>query len=203
MKYLVVIIAVAALIAFAYWATRPKPHIRNYPSEGIDIIAFGDSLIVGTGSSPGGDLPSLLSTRIGTPIVNLGESGDMTAQGLARLNELDPYHPKVVILLFGGNDYLQHVPENETFANLGKIIADLQGRGAIVLLLGVRGGVLQDHFAGQYERLRDTYETAYVSDVLSGLIGHEQFMSDQVHPNNAGYVLIADRVYPVLKGLLR
>lgn len=196
-------VAVLALAGLAYWLLRPAPEVRNYPSQGTDIVAFGDSLVEGVGATRGNDLVSLLSARIGAPIVNLGESGDTTAQGLARLNELDPYHPKVVILLLGGNDYLQRIPEAQTFENLGNIIENIEGRGAIVLLLGVRGGVLQDHFANEFERLSDTYETAYVSDVLSGLIGHDQLMTDQIHPNDAGYAKLAERVYPVLKGLLQ
>jgi len=75
----------------------------------------------------------------------LGVPGDTTADGLARMSELNAYKPKVVLLLLGGNDYLKRIPQEQTFANLAAIIKDIQSRGAIVLLLGVRGGLFGLH----------------------------------------------------------
>jgi lysophospholipase L1-like esterase len=198
------VVVFVALVGAAFWYfSDAKSLLTNYPSDGTDIVAFGDSLIQGVGSTDGHDLVSDLSARIGQPIVNLGVSGNTTAQGLARISELDRYDPKVVILLLGGNDFLQKVPQSETFANLAQIIQNIQGRGAIVLLLGVRGGVLSDPFAAEYQQLASTYHTAYVSNVLKGLLGHPDLMSDEVHPNDAGYAEIADRVAPVLQKLLQ
>ncbi len=193
---------VAALIV---WWLIPHGNapIKNFPSKGTDIVAFGDSLVSGAGADQGQDFVSLLSQRIGKPIINMGVPGDTTANGLARINDLDKYHPKVVLLLLGGNDYLKRVPAEQTFLNLAKIIENIQSRGAIVLLLGIRGGVLQDHFAPQYQKLSERYGTALVSDVLTGLFGQEKYMADEIHPNNAGNAIIADRVYPVLLPLLK
>lgn len=185
-----------------YFLFRSEQPITNYPSRGTDIVAYGDSLVLGVGATNGNDFVSLLSKKVGRPIINLGNSGDTTADGLARLNELDAYNLKVVVVLFGGNDYLRRVPEEQTFENLAKIIEHIQNRGAIVLLLGIRGGLFGDHFDSGFEKLRDTYHTAYVSNVLSGLLGNEKYMSDQIHPNDAGYARIAERVYPVLKKLV-
>src|SRR3989344_4720939 len=191
---------VAAAVYFFFFNTAP---IANYPSAGTDIVAFGDSLVAGTGATDGRDFVLLLSGAIGQPVINLGVPGDTTADGLARIGELDAYKPKVVLLLLGGNDYLKRIPQEQTFANLAAIIKDIQSRGAIVLLLGVRGGLFGDHFSSGFEDLRDTYHTAYVSNVLDGLLGDKQYMSDQVHPNDAGYRLIAERIAPVLKELLQ
>ncbi|OGZ08223.1 MAG: hypothetical protein A3D65_02610 [Candidatus Lloydbacteria bacterium RIFCSPHIGHO2_02_FULL_50_13] len=176
--------------------------VQNYPSAGTDIIVFGDSLAQGVGATDGNDFASLLSRGIGQPIVNLGRSGDTTAQGLARLRELDPYHPKVVMVLLGGNDHLRKMPIEETFANLGKIIENIHVRGAVALLLGVRGSLLGGQFEDEFETLHERYRTAYVSDVLSGLFGRGEYMSDPIHPNNLGYAKIAERVLPVLLPLL-
>lgn len=191
-----------ALIAFGILYFSRSAPITNYPSKGTDIIALGDSLVAGTGATPGNDFVSLLSKEIGQPIINLGRPGDTTAEGLARVNDLDRYHPKVVLLLFGGNDYLRQVPVADTHKNLSTIIQNIQARGAIVLLLGIRGGILSDHFANEFENVHDTYHTAFVSNVLDGLFGNAVFMSDQVHPNDAGYAKIAERIYPVLSKLI-
>ncbi len=181
----------------------PKRKITNYPSSGNEIVAFGDSLVKGVGSSSGGDFVSLLSKKIGRPIINLGHSGDTSYDGLKRLSEIDQYNPQVVLVLFGGNDYLKKIPVNETEINLIKIIRDVQLRGSIVVLLGVRGGILNDPFDEMYERVSKNMKTAYVQNVLKGLIFNSNYMSDAVHPNNAGYALIAEKIYPTLERVLR
>lgn len=176
---------------------RDVPHATR---EG-PVVAFGDSLVYGTGSS-GGGFVSLLEQRLGRPIENLGVPGDTTAAGLERLDEVLALHPSVVILLLGGNDYLRQVPQDTTFANLSTIIERLQADGAAVLLTGVRGGLIRDSFAARFEELAQRHGTAYVHDVLDDTLGVEGYMADQVHPNDAGYRVIADRVYPVLAAML-
>ena len=202
-RYIIAVFAAAFLGLGAYWYFFGTHEVRNYPSSGADIVAFGDSLVVGVGASPGRDFVSLLSQQIGQPIVNLGVSGDTTAGGLARLSELDAYEPKVVIVLLGGNDYLQRVSQEQTFDNLTEIVESIQVKGAIVLLLGIRGGLLNDRFDTEFKRLRNTHDTAYVTDVLDGLLGKQEYMSDEIHPNDAGHARIAERVYPVLAPLLK
>ena len=176
---------------------------RDVPRASRDgaIVAFGDSLVHGTGSSGGGFI-RLLEQRLGKPILNLGVPGNTTADGIARLDEVIEREPAVVLLLLGGNDYLRQVPRDETFANLAQIIERLQGEGVAVLLIGVRGGLLRDNFAERFEQLADRYRTAYVHDVLDDTLGVDGYMADQVHPNDAGYRVIADRVYPVLAKML-
>src|SRR3990167_8804043 len=202
-KYVIALFAAVLVGLGVYWYFFGVQEVRNYPSSGTDIIAFGDSLIAGVGASPGRDFVSLLSQQIGQPIVNLGVSGDTTAGGLARLSELDAYNPKVVIVLFGGNDYLRRVSQEQTFDNLTEIVESIQVKGAIVLLLGIRGGLLTDYFDREFKKLRNTRDTAYVPDVLDGLLGKQEYMSDEIHPNDAGYARIAERVYPVLAPLLK
>jgi len=172
------------------------------PTAGTTIVAFGDSLVAGVGATAGDDFVSLLSTRIGEPIINLGVSGDTTAAALSRLDQVQAADPRIVIVLLGGNDYLRRIPKADTFANLETIIQSVQNTGAVVLLLGVRGGVVRDEYEDEFERLVKEYNVAYVEDVLSGLIGRSELMSDPIHPNDAGYRIIADRVYLVLEQIL-
>ena len=185
-------LALMAAIAIAGCARDVPQATRDGP-----IVAFGDSLVRGTGSSGGGFVKEL-EQRLGKPIENLGVPGDTTADGFARINEVLERRPAVVLLLLGGNDYLRQVPPDETFANLARIIERLQAEGIAVLLIGVRGGLIRDHFAEHYEELADRYRTAYVHDVLDDTLGVSGYMADPVHPNDAGYRVIADRVYPVL-----
>lgn len=172
------------------------------PTSGTTIVAFGDSLIAGVGATPGNDLASLLEIQIDEPIINLGVSGDTTVAALSRIDELLAQDPKIVIVLLGGNDYLRRVPIEDTFANLETIIQSVQRTGAVVVLLGVRGGVMRDEYKDAFEQLAKVNNVAYVDDVLSGLIGRAALMSDPIHPNDAGYQIIADRVSPVLLQIL-
>jgi acyl-CoA thioesterase-1 len=196
------IIILIPLFGFGLYYFFRAEAITNYPSKGKDIIAFGDSLVVGVGSTPSNDFITQLSKKIGQPIINLGRSGDTTADGLVRVSELDKYNPKIVIILLGGNDYLKKIPTEETHKNLTSIIERVQTRGAIVLLLGVQGGVFRDNFKAEFKKLRDTYHTAFVPNILDSLIGNPKYMYDYVHPNDIGYGLIVDRVYPVLKKII-
>ena len=201
---IIILCALSIILALlgVYYFTRPNI-VTNYPSKGTDIIALGDSLVEGLGSTSGNDFVSLLSQKIAEPIVNLGRAGDTTADVLLRINELDNYNPRVVILLVGGNDYLKKIPIHDTRRNLATIIENIQARGAVILLLGVRGGLFNDRFGAEFENLRDMYHTAFVPDVLDGLFGNPQYMSDTIHPNNVGYQMIADRIYPVIAGVLK
>lgn len=200
-----VTIAIVAilLLGAGWWLFGARTSdIANLDSSGTTIVAFGDSLVYGTGASRGNDLISLLSRATGRPIENMGVPGDTTAQALSRLDTVLEKNPRVVIILLGGNDYLRGVPAEQTFANLARIITAIQDAGSAVLLLGVRGGIFTDSYAGQFETLAQTYRTGFVPDVLSGLLGKSAFMSDAVHPNDAGYQEIANRVAPVLAKML-
>jgi acyl-CoA thioesterase-1 len=177
-----------------------SPDVPRATREG-PVVAFGDSLVYGTGSS-GGGFVRLLEQRIGRPIENLGVPGDTTADGLARLEEVLALRPSLVILLLGGNDVLRRVDPEATFGNLSTIITRLEADGAAVLLLGVRGSLMRDAFAERFEALARRHGTAYVHDVLEDLIGVRGYMADQVHPNDRGYAVIADRVEPVLQAML-
>jgi len=204
MKYFSLFLIGIAVIAVAYVLFFNSPNkITNYPSDGTTIVAFGDSLVEGVGSSAGNDFVSVLERELGEPIVNLGVRGDTTTDALLRLDQVLSEDPKIVMVLLGGNDYLQQIPKAETFANLNQIVTTIHDSGAVVILLGVRGGLLRDEYQGDYQDLAQSLDTAYVPNVLDGLFGNSSLMSDAVHPNDAGYQIIADKVEPVLRELLQ
>ncbi len=202
-KTIIISVIILILIGIFIYIFLNKKEVKNYPSIGTDIIAFGDSLVEGVGADVESNFVALLSNKLGSPIINLGNSGDTTIDGLARIEEIDRYNPKVVILLLGGNDYLKKIPIETTRSNLSKIIENIQSRGSIVVLLGVRGGLISDPFKKMYKELSKEYKTAYVSDVLDGLIGNTNYMSDAIHPNKVGYEKISNRIYPVLSDLVK
>ena len=173
------------------------------PTSGTTVIAFGDSLVEGRGSTDGRDFVSMLARRLGVPIINAGRSGDTTGAALARLDrDVLSRSPRVVIVVLGGNDYLRRIPVNETFSNLSSIVTKIRDRGAAVVLAGVSVGLLTDPYGSRYEALARETSSGLVPDILGGLMGRSDRMADAIHPNNAGYEIIADRIAPVLEELL-
>ena len=200
---LAIVCGIAALAFFMVRGMNSKGSVRNYPSGGTDIVAYGDSFVVGYGATQGNDFVSLLSKKIGRPIVNLGVNGDTTQRGRDRIGAIDSYKPQVVLLLLGGNDVLQRVPHETTFKNLRAIIGELQERGAIVVLLSVQSNLVGSGFDNELERIASDMHTAFVPDVLDGRFGDRQYMSDEIHPNDAGYAIMANTIYPVLAPLIK
>jgi len=199
-----VVFVIGVLVVAAVLFFNQDYEIKNYPPRGTNVIAFGDSLIEGVGATKNNDLISQVSRLTGVPIINAGVGGNTTAQGLARLEtDVLSKDPKVVIVLLGGNDFLRKVDKAETFANLQQIVDRIHEKGAAVLLLGVRGGILRDTYEKDFKEFAERNRVAYVSNVLDDVLGNRELMADQIHPNDRGYAVIAQRVAPVLKKLLQ
>lgn len=178
-------------------------NIVNYPPKNGPIVAFGDSLVVGVGSPETEGFIMPLVSLVGEPILNRGVRGNTTVDGLARIETILELKPRIVLLLLGGNDYLRKVPKTETSENLHTIIKTLQGEGILVVLLGVRGGVLTDGYETMYEDMAQTTGSVYVENVLDGIFGNGSLMFDSIHPNREGYARIAKKVYVELEPVLR
>ena len=159
------------------------------------IVAFGDSLVEGIGASEAHDWVSLLSDRYAFPIMNKGKKQDTTRSAQARLDhDVLQHDPFLVILLLGGNDIIFRIPKKETFLNLGNMIDRIQTHGAGVLLVGVRGGILADAFEGRFQDLAEKKAIPFIGNVLEDILEDSRLMSDQLHPNNEGHRIIADRI---------
>jgi acyl-CoA thioesterase-1 len=162
------------------------------------IVAYGDSLVEGYGASEQHGFVDALSTQIGTTIINEGKSGDTTAEALQRLPDVLAQHPDIVIVLLGGNDVLQRIPQETTQANLDQILSTLTQNNIHVVLVGVLGGIVTDPFASMFRSLATKYHAALVPNILNGLIGNSKLMYDEVHPNADGYDIAATKIYPAL-----
>lgn len=201
----VVAIIAAVLIALVGWYFwRGEGSVKNVPLRSTGpILFFGDSLVSGVGATAGHDLPALLTRSLGEPVLNYGVAGDTTRQGLVRAHEAVDEHPRLVLVLLGGNDFLQKVPREETFANLEKIIDRFQADGAAVVLIGVRSGIIGGGADDAYEALAAKTASLYIEDALKGVFGDVSLMSDTIHPNDKGYEKIAERLLAEILPLLK
>jgi len=177
--------------------------VKNVPiTKTGPILFFGDSLVEGVGASAGHDLPALLAKALGEPVLNYGVSGDTTRQGVLRVNHAVTEHPRLALVLLGGNDFLQKVPRDETFANLKRIIATFQADGAAVVLIGVRSGIIGGGADSEYEVLAEKTESLYIEDALQDVFANQLLMSDAIHPNDRGYEKIAARILEEIKPII-
>ena len=179
------------------------PDIANRRSQGTAIICFGDSLTYGHGASEGRDYPSRLAAALGREIVNAGVNGDTTREALARL-ETDVLlrNPRLVIVTLGGNDFLRQTPLAETAANLDAIVRRIQERGAMVALVAVPSALVGDPARRAYECIARARRAAFLPDVMDGILDDPRLKSDSIHPNDAGYQLMADRILKTIQPLL-
>jgi acyl-CoA thioesterase I len=187
---------------FFFWNSAPKEYRNLPPSNTGPWICFGDSLTAGYGADRGRDYPTLFAQKLGTKVVNLGVTGDTSANGLARTDAAIRLKPRVVMLCLGGNDTLQQIPREQTFENLATLIDRFHAAGSFVVLIGVRSAsVLRDKNAEHFERLAEEKNVFYIPNILDGVIFNPSLMSDQLHPNSDGYEKIAHRFEEELKPL--
>ena len=177
--------------------------VRNIRSAGETIVCFGDSLTEGVGAGEGEDYPSALSRQLALPVVNAGRRGDTTADALERLSDaVLSKNPRLVILLLGGNDFLRQRPRQETRTNLEEIVQRVQAQGAIVAIAGIKLGLFTDEYGEIFEQTAEKFGALYIPQVMKGSLGKSSLKSDPIHPNGAGYRLIAERIAEKIKPLL-
>lgn len=194
---------IGVVVGALFWFFGARHDYRNLPPTAVGPwVAFGDSLTRGYGASEGNDYPTLLGNRLGVTIQNHGNTGDTSEDGLERIEQVAALKPRVVLLCFGGNDALQGKPVAQITANVARIIDELHAEGSFVVLIGIRSASLRDRNQSHFKQLAREKEVLYVPDILKGLAFRPIYMSDAIHPNDAGYARIAERLQKALKPVL-
>ena len=164
------------------------------------ILAFGDSLTRGTGAAQEQSYPAVLGRMLGTTIINLGIPGEVTSAGLKRLPVvLDEYHPTLVLLCHGGNDFLHRYNQDETIRNLKSMVSLIKQRGADVILVGVPKLGFGLDVPEFYAMIAEENQIPFEGEILLDLLGDNDMKSDPIHPNATGYQLMAEAVYDVIE----
>lgn len=171
--------------------------------RGDNIICFGDSLTFGTGAPRDKSYPAQLAEMIGQPVINSGIPGDTTDRALRRLErDVLSKSPRIVLITLGGNDLKNGVNKKTAFKNLKDIVDTIQARGALVVFGGIRLLFWDRGYEEEYEKLAAETGALLVPDILGGLMGHEELMHDTIHPNGAGYKIMAQKFYTRIKPYL-
>ncbi len=203
-RFFALFTAVAVLLFFLLRPSETPP-VSQPLNEGAVVLAFGDSLTYGYGATEQA-YPLQLERLIRHRVINAGVPGEVSASGLRRLpGLLKSYAPSLVILCHGGNDILRRSSKEELRANLTAMITLARESGAEVLLVGVPGfGLLGASTLPLYAEVANEQGVLYEGDVLEKIENEPALKSDQIHPNGAGYGLMAEAFAEVLreKGLL-
>jgi len=198
-KLIYFILAGLILLAGYKFLTSTHQDFSNR-SAGERIVCFGDSLTFGTGASSGKDYPSQLSKLVSRPVINAGVPGDTTARALQRLErDVLAYSPDIVLITLGGNDLKNGIAKDVAFENLRIIVESIQEQGAQVIIGGLHIPLRDRGFGRGYKRLAEETGATLIPNILEGIMGNRKLMSDPIHPNGAGYKIMADRFYNVMR----
>ena len=192
------------VVAFLLWPRSPASwSIRNSSPGSGPIICFGDSLTSGHGAGAGESYPEVLGRLLGRTILNRGRNGETSESALERLDgDVLAESPSVVILTLGGNDMLGRVPIEDTVRSIREIFERILASGAMVVFVAIDPPFVGDERMRRIEEMSRELGVLYLDSVLDGMWTDRSLMSDRIHPNAAGYRLIAERIRDALDGRL-
>ena len=167
---------------------------------GATILAFGDSLTYGTGTSKNKAYPAVLEKLIDYRVINVGVPGEISRDGLARLPGLImKHHPDIIIICHGGNDILRKLDLSITQNNIQQMINLARNNHSDVVLIGVPEFGLFLDSSPMYQALAEKNKVPIENDALGDILGKTALKSDQIHPNAMGYQLLAESISSLLQ----
>jgi acyl-CoA thioesterase-1 len=184
--------------------------------RGFAIAFLGDSITAGLGLLSQQTFPAMIGEMLeadgyaGIEIINGGVSGDTSAGGVRRVEQLLEPSVKILVVSLGGNDALRGTTVAETRENLRQIIDIAQARGVLVMLCGMEAptNLGEDYrvaFKQLYFDLLRAYQRqiVYVPFLLEGVAGKPELnQADGIHPNEAGSKIVAETLFPLLRKMV-
>ena len=191
------------LCAFAVTGCA-KREIKNIDSRGRNIICFGDSITFGYGANPGEDYPAALAKMIEIPVINAGVDGDTTSGALKRLKpDVLNRDALIVLIEFGGNDFLSNIPKETTINNIKEIVEKVQAQGAMAVIVDISAGIFLNEYRAAFSNIAREEQAVFISSLLNGILTNPSLKSDFMHPNAEGYKIIAQRIYKAIAPCLK
>ncbi len=180
-------------------ACSRRPTVRPLRPDSV-VLAFGDSLTAGTGAEEGKPYPAVLAQILGCRVINAGQPGELAGAGADRLPALlQAYHPDLVVLCHGGNDMLQGDEAATTAENLRRMVRDARGADADIVMVAVPAPSLSLAPPRFYTEVARELTVPIDTRTLREIIGKPALRSDHVHPNAAGYRILAEAVAALIR----
>lgn len=190
---------------------------RPAQSLGVKILTVGGSLTAGQTLYNGPPYPEQLAGIAGLSVINMGVAGQTSRNTLRCLGDsLAAFDPEVVLIAVGGNDSALSGGLEGLRENLAQMIEMVQASGAYPWLIAVPRDAITSALGGQAERppqgysdpplyaeLGVRYGVPVVLELVAQILNDPWLRSiDGVHPNEAGYAVmaegVADRLLPFL-----
>lgn len=170
--------------------------LRSLSKEAV-ILAFGDSLTYGTGADHLTEsYPAVLSALSGRTVINAGVPGEISREGLARIESLlEQHQPQLVLLCHGGNDLIRKLSEAELKQNLAGMIQVIREQGAEVAMLSVPKPGLFLKAAPVYQEVAQLHQVPIENNIIPDIESENSLKSDPIHPNADGYRMLAERIH--------
>lgn len=188
------------LVNIAACSENHSPQLPSLPSDAV-IVAFGDSLTYGTGANSATEsYPAVLAQLSGLKVINAGIPGEVSREGLSRLKSvLEQHQPDLVLLCHGGNDLIRKLDNDLLKQNLIAMIDTVRANGAEVVLLSVpKPGVFLKP-SPVYSSVASATDVLLENKIISEIESEAALKSDAIHPNAAGYKLLAETVHVLLQ----
>lgn len=197
-----IIVLLILVIAVWYFWPQGKAEIKNVGNARQTIVVFGDSLSYGKGTSREKSYPALLEKSLGRTVINLGQNGETAVHALSRIQQALNEEPYMVLIEFGGNDFMRSVPFEQTVQAMNDMVGAVQAAGAVAVVVDTGGSPLMGRYSKAYKKIAQEKGAVFVPGILDGIFGKKELMSDQIHPNAAGYAIIAEKVEQAIKPYL-
>jgi acyl-CoA thioesterase-1 len=189
----------STLLVAAGCSKLAKPQGKTLAKEAT-LLCLGDSLTFGFGATAGAGYPQQLQQLTGYVTQNAGINGDTSNGALARLPALLQQNtPGLVLVSIGGNDFLRSLPLAGTRAALKSIVQTAATSAQVVLIaqpkpvfLAAAAGSLSDHEV--YADVAKETGTPLFAGGWSYVLSRSELRSDQIHANDAGYKMFAERL---------
>ncbi len=200
----------------------PLPSYDNGAIAGPVMLAFGDSITHGGGSSSDGPttgypvlLERIMESAFGGHCVaiNAGEPGETTEEALGRFEStLVAADPDILLLMEGTNDEFDSLPYEQTEDNLRYMVLTAQRHGVQVVIATIPPVISNQYrersaqqaliwgFNPRIHQIAADYAIplALVYESITSVHGWEANLMDQPsanHPNDAGYLVIRDAFF--------
>lgn len=179
------------------------------------IVVLGDSISAGYGIEVDEGWVALLRKKLietnrNYNISNASISGDTSAGGLARIDQiLTAQKPDIILLQLGANDGLRGLSPVQMKKNLAEIVRRAQKAGAKVILLGMKippnyGKRYVDMFYNVYPQLAKELDIPIVPFILEDIALNKDLMqADGLHPNAEAQPILVNKIEPYLFPLLK
>jgi acyl-CoA thioesterase-1 len=194
LRFYIPMLVFMVMMGVSLGGCKSTPKQKPLPPE-ARVLAFGDSLTFGAGVLPEQTYPVVLQTLINREVVNGGQPGETTAEGLKRLPIwLKEHEPRLLVLCLGANDMLRSLNEEKAADNLRAMVKLARDRDIDVLLVAVPKYGLMRQPPEFYEQIAREFDIPIEKHALFDIGSDSSLMSDSVHPNAEGYHLLAESI---------